>query len=99
MFDDTPGGAWTGDIGAECGQDWYEQNEKAGYLDKDQKEAYIPRCKWLDEDHSNDIKSAAMKFSTTAYGNKVTETVEKSHACDATKWGKDSGPINGINPI
>lgn len=41
--DDTPGGAWTGDIGAECLQRWHVGNQKAGKF-KDSNVDYIPRC-------------------------------------------------------
>lgn len=41
--DNTPGGAWTGDIGSECGQRWHNGNQKAGKL-KDSDEDYVPRC-------------------------------------------------------
>lgn len=95
MFDDTPGGAWTGDIGYNCGQDWYAQAEKAGNL-KDGGGDYIPHCTWLDEDHSNDIPTAALKFKTDAYAEKVEDTLKNDKACQFTLWGKDNGPINGM---
>lgn len=96
MFDRTDGGSWTGDVGYECGQDWYEQKERAGWVDEEQTKEYIPRCTWLDEDHSNGIESAALKFSSTAYGEKVVETKDKAKHCDFTLWGPDNGPINGV---
>lgn len=95
MNDDTPGGAWTGDIGSECGQHWYEQTEMAGYLDKEQKKQYIPRCTWLDQDHTGDTPSAALKFKVTAYGENVTDVVDKGQGCKWTKFGPDNGPIDG----
>lgn len=99
MKDSTVGGAWTGDIGYSCGQAWYEQAELAGYLDKngprDDSNAFIPHCSWLDGDHTNEIPSAAMKFRTVAYGDSVTETNDKGTYCDATKFGPDTGPITG----
>ena len=36
-----------------------------------------------------------MKFSTLAYAAKLTDIVESSSACNFTKWGPCSGPING----
>jgi hypothetical protein len=95
MFDETPGGAWTGDIGYQCGQNWYEQGEMAGYLDEDQKEEYVPRCTWLDEDHSETVPSAALKFKVTAYGHDVSEVVKNGEGCKWTRYGPDNGPING----
>ncbi|KAK2616342.1 hypothetical protein QQS21_000776 [Conoideocrella luteorostrata] len=96
MYDETKGGAWTGDIGYHCGQNWFEQKEKAGFIDKEQKKDYIPRCTWLDADHTKGVPSAAMKFYTPGYGSdKVVETKKNSKACDFTKWGPDNGPING----
>lgn len=95
MNDDTRGGAWTGDIGYHCGQSWYEQIETAGYLSENSTIDYVPKCTWLDEDHSYGIKSAAMKFNTSAYGKKVVETMENAKACDYTLWKRDSGPISG----
>ncbi|KAK7425868.1 hypothetical protein QQZ08_007582 [Neonectria magnoliae] len=94
MYDGTDGGSWTGDIGYQCGQNWYEQDEMAGYLDEEQKQEYIPRCTWLDADHTFDVPSAAMKFSSTAYGKEVKDTADNSKGCDFTLWGADDGPIN-----
>ncbi|KAL7942577.1 hypothetical protein V8C42DRAFT_360011 [Trichoderma barbatum] len=94
MHDGTTGGAWTGDIGSECGQAWYPSAERAGKL-KDGKQDYIPRCTWLDGDRSGDATVAAMKFATGAYGVDVAETIENKKQCDFTKWGPDIGPIAG----
>lgn len=94
MKDDTEGGSWTGDIGYECGQNWYEQSEMAGFLDEDEEEEYIPRCTWLDADHTEDVPSASMKFDVMAYGRKVEDTLENSGACDYTLWGEDNSPIS-----
>ena len=40
-------GAWTGDVGKECGQRWYPSNQHAGTVtdDNGQKSDYIPACK------------------------------------------------------
>ncbi|PKK52751.1 hypothetical protein CI102_2487 [Trichoderma harzianum] len=92
MEDGTPNGAWTGDIGSECGQAWYHSNEVGGYF-KDTQKRYIPRCTWLDADRSGDSVVAAMKFSVLAYGTDVAETVENKKQCDFTLWGSDAGPI------
>lgn len=95
MFDETPGGAWTGDVGYQCGQNWYEQGEMAGYMDKDQKEEYIPKCTWLDADHSDGVPSAALKFKATAYGHDVSDVTKNGEGCKWTTYGPDNGPIYG----
>ncbi|KFY35171.1 hypothetical protein V494_06143 [Pseudogymnoascus sp. VKM F-4513 (FW-928)] len=97
QFDSTKGGAWTGDIGYNCGQNWYMQTESAGYIDPDAnpKVDYIPRCTWLDADHTGDVPSAALKFRTSAYGDDVQDTVDNNKGCDATLWGENMAPING----
>jgi hypothetical protein len=41
--DNAPGGAWTGDIGASCGQRSYAGNQAAGYLPDGTD--YVPQCK------------------------------------------------------
>lgn len=85
MFDDSPGGAWTGgepicrtrlnleltalDIGFNCGQRWYEGNQVAG-KDNDTGELYKPRCTWIDGDDTGDFETSALKFRTRAYGEK-----------------------------
>ncbi|KAK0113923.1 hypothetical protein ONS96_014772 [Cadophora gregata f. sp. sojae] len=96
--DETLGGRWTGDVGYSCGENWYEQAEFAGYIDKDgpqtEENKFIPHCSWLDGDHTNDIKSAAMKFRTLAYGEESTNTINNGAGCTATIWGTDTGPIN-----
>ncbi|KAL6886271.1 hypothetical protein HDV57DRAFT_526135 [Trichoderma longibrachiatum] len=94
MKDETQGGAWTGDIGSECGQNWYYSAEKAGKI-KDSGEDYTPRCTWLDEDHSSDIRSASMKFAASAYGEDTESTLERKVMCHFTIWGPDNGPIAG----
>ncbi|KAM3479769.1 hypothetical protein MY5147_001542 [Beauveria neobassiana] len=93
MHDSTEGGAWTGDIGYNCDQKWYPQSEKAGSL-PDGGGDYIPHCTWLDEDHTDDVASAALKFKTTAYAEKVKDTLKNAQACQYTLWGPDNGPIN-----
>lgn len=95
QFDKTNGGAWTGDIGYECGQSWYASGEMAGYLNEEETEEYIPRCTWLDGDHTDGTPSAAMKFKTKAYGQDVKSTVDNKEACKYTIWGEDDAPING----
>ncbi|OAR01230.1 hypothetical protein LLEC1_00186 [Akanthomyces lecanii] len=79
MHDETEGGAWTGDIGYQCGKHWYHYSESAGSI-KEGGEDFIPRCTWLDEDHTNGKPSAAMKFKTTAYGKEVKDTLDKKRA-------------------
>ncbi|KAJ6445331.1 Aspercryptin biosynthesis cluster protein B [Purpureocillium lavendulum] len=91
MFDGTTGGAWTGDVGHYCGPSWYPQHERAGWTDDKQTKEYVPKCTWIDKDHSNKIKSAALKFSSSGYGDKVTETLKKAKVCSLTAFGPDSG--------
>lgn len=105
QFDNSFGGAWTGDIGRACGQDWYPSVEPAGRYKKDgdgDKEytgdEYVPACTWLDGDHTNDILSAALKFDTAAYGENVEDTIGND-ACAFTLWGNDNGPIAGTCAI
>jgi hypothetical protein len=90
QYDGTQGGAWTGDIGYNCGQNWFEQAEFAGYIDKEAPQTdenrYVPRCTWLDEDHSENVPSVAMKFRTLAYADQVADIVNNEKACDATIW-------------
>jgi hypothetical protein len=93
QFDGTRGGAWTGDIGYSCGQAWYNSVEPAGQLKEEQGGGeYIPKCTWLDGDHSNDIASAALKFDVAAYGENVVDTANND-ACAPTIYGTDNGPI------
>ena len=87
------GGAWTGDIGYNCDQNWYAQSEIAGKM-KDGGD-YYPKCTWFDSDHSNEIPTAAMKFKADAYGPNVTDTLKNDQACKFTNWGPDNGPIDG----
>ncbi|THW90562.1 hypothetical protein D6D15_04485 [Aureobasidium pullulans] len=90
--DNTPGGAWTGDIGAECLQRWHVGNQKAGKF-KDSNVDYIPRCTWVDSDYTDGTVSAALKFRTSAYGENVQDTVGNNDHCAFTIFGKDDGPI------
>ena len=101
QYDDTFGGAWTGDIGKACGQSWYASVEPAGRQkaegdgdDEFTGDEYVPACTWLDGDHTNDIESAALKFDTAAYGDNVQDTIGND-ACAFTLWGNDNGPIAG----
>lgn len=55
---------------------------------------YIPKCTWIDADHTNDILEAALKFDVKAYGEKVTDT-KNNDACAPTIFGPDNGPISG----
>lgn len=50
QHDDTEtGGAWTGDIGKECGQRWYPSNQLAGKVtdENGEKVDYAPACETL----------------------------------------------------
>ncbi|KAB5576372.1 hypothetical protein GE09DRAFT_1266116 [Coniochaeta sp. 2T2.1] len=92
-YDGTTGGAWTGDVGYNCGHHWYHQTESAGTL-KDSMDPYIPMCSWLDGDHTGNLTDAALKFRVLAYGSGIQETLDNNKVCDATIWGPDNGPIN-----
>ncbi|KAF2120366.1 hypothetical protein BDV96DRAFT_610319 [Lophiotrema nucula] len=93
QYDDTRGGAWTGDIRYGCGQDWYNSVEPAGRLKDEQGGGeYIPKCTWIDGDHTNDIANTALKFNVGAYGEDILDTVGND-ACAPTIYGADNGPI------
>lgn len=95
QFDKTSGGAWTGDIGYNCGQTWYNSVESAGkFHDEDGGGDYIPKCTWIDGDHTNSIEIAALKFDVVAYGENVADTVN-SDVCAPTIYAADSEPIAG----
>ncbi|KAI9172760.1 Non-reducing end alpha-L-arabinofuranosidase BoGH43A [Paramyrothecium foliicola] len=95
QLDLTKGGAWTGDIGYNCDQHWYEQNQVAGTIEETGEE-YVPKCTWIDADHTEDVPSAALKFNIKAYGQDSGETYKNNAACDMTVWGPDDGPINAM---
>lgn len=57
------------------------------------------RCTWLDADHTGDVLSASIKFSSTAPRKEVKDTADNSKACDFTLWGADNRPINGTCSI
>lgn len=67
----------------------------AGYIDDAETIEYIPHCTWLDGDHTEDVPSAALKFSVKGYGEEVQDTNDNSKQCDLTIWGYDNAPING----
>ncbi|GIZ45869.1 hypothetical protein CKM354_000901700 [Cercospora kikuchii] len=96
FVDDTEGGAWTGDIGKECGQRWTFGKESAGTIPNGGGE-YVPHCTWLDSDFTDGTMSASMKFRTRAYGADVRATLEGGRACQSTIFGRDEGPI-GAQP-
>ncbi|KAF2999896.1 hypothetical protein E8E13_008461 [Curvularia kusanoi] len=102
QFDESFGGAWTGDIGKSCGQSWYASVEPAGRYkadgdgpDESTGDEYVPACTWLDADHTNEIESAALKFDTGAYGESVQDAIDNGEGCTFTLWGSDNGPIAG----
>lgn len=97
QFDQIAGGVWTGDIGYECGQAWYANKERAGYLDEDNEQDYLPRCTWLDASLKEGTKSASMKFDVSSYGEKVKDTMGSKAACNYTLWGEDDAPISGMS--
>ncbi|KAM0717907.1 hypothetical protein Q7P37_006239 [Cladosporium fusiforme] len=89
------GGAWTGDIGYQCGQRWHAGGQVAGtYKSGDREgEDWEPYCTWIDKDFTDDTKSAAFKFNVRAYGDKVEDTVGNDVGCDSTIWSEDSDAI------
>lgn len=91
MKDGTKGGAWTGDIGANCKQPNHYSGEKAGTLEDGSD--YLPRCTWLDADQTGGNEQTTLKFRVDAYGEKVNDTLANSDVCDMTLWGKAQGPI------
>jgi hypothetical protein len=50
---------------------------------------------WLDSDFTDGTVSAALKFRTAAYGEKVQDTITNSQQCGSTLFGTDDGPIAG----
>lgn len=101
QFDGTRGGAWTGDVGASCGQSYHYSDEAAGKLKNpdgsDSTEDYLPQCTWLDGDHTNDIEAAALKFNVDAFGEDQVDVTLSGDPCASTIYGPDNGPINGIS--
>lgn len=93
MKDGTKGGAWTGDIGANCNQPNHYSGEKAGTLDDGSD--YLPRCTWLDADQTGGNENTTLKFRVDAYGPKVNDTLGSNKVCDMTIWGTGEGPIAG----
>ncbi|KAI5247358.1 hypothetical protein E4T42_06012 [Aureobasidium subglaciale] len=93
QFDSSPGGAWTGDIGYNCGDIWYYGNQLAG-RNPDGSE-YRPYCAWFDGDHTNGFQYASLKFTVRAYGEKASDTISQNKVCSASIFGADTGPING----
>ena len=77
QFDNTRGGAWTGDIGSECGIASHHSEESAGKLRNDDGSdsdvEYTPRCTWLDGNHTFDVTIAALKFDVSAYTENQVE--------------------------
>ena len=103
QFDDTYGGAWTGDIGSECEQASHYSEESAGKLKNDDGSDsdtdYNSRCTWLDGDHTNDIAISALKFDVGAYAADKVEATLANGACDATIYRPDNGPISGKTSV
>ncbi|KEQ79809.1 hypothetical protein M438DRAFT_282839 [Aureobasidium pullulans EXF-150] len=93
MFDNSLGGAWTGDIGRSCGQSWFESQEVAGQLEDGS--VYRPSCTWLDGNHDNEIPSAALKFSTYSYGPDTSHVTLDRDACASTIFAADEKEIKG----
>ncbi|KAI4909306.1 hypothetical protein J4E90_008003 [Alternaria incomplexa] len=71
---------------------FYYSKEKAGTY-QDTGKDYIPSCTGLDEDVSNDIVNATLKFSLGAYGKDVTSIGDKEVVItNAAKPAKRSIP-------
>ncbi|KAF3013173.1 hypothetical protein E8E14_000495 [Neopestalotiopsis sp. 37M] len=69
--------AWTGDWGYWCGLNWFP----SGYViqnDKDEQDA-SPMCTWLDKDHSEDLKAAAIgvNWSELKAGNEAPSNLDE----------------------
>ncbi|KAL1604920.1 hypothetical protein SLS60_004461 [Paraconiothyrium brasiliense] len=68
---------WTGDMGAQCGAEWYESNFAFGNSN------VPPKCVWLDSDHSNDIVASAVSMHMTDFaGPLLGQYQEKNEAGD-----------------
>ncbi|KAL8731717.1 MAG: hypothetical protein Q9181_004198 [Wetmoreana brouardii] len=46
--------AWYGDVGSSCGGNWYQSRYPIG------EKNYMPRCTWLDQNHSDKLKHRGM---------------------------------------
>jgi hypothetical protein len=55
---------------------------------------HVHSCR-LDENNSNNIVNAAMKFSVLAYGKDIIEVGSKEAVCASTLYGPDKAPIAG----
>jgi hypothetical protein len=86
--------AWIGDVGKSCGQDWAWGNQEAGYVEETG-ERISPSCTWLDADHTNDIKSGAMKINFSSYAENLDDAISSGRACSATSFSDNAGEIDG----
>ena len=99
QHDGSDGGAWTGDIGYQCGESWYHGNQSPGHFknpDGSAGDKYWPMCTWLDSDHTNGLKSGSLKFNVGAYGINAGDTVNNKQGCSSTIFSTDSGPIADV---
>ncbi|MCJ1428258.1 hypothetical protein MMC29_006167, partial [Sticta canariensis] len=54
---------WYGDVGFTCGADWYHSQYKIGAND------YMPRCTWIDKDHTNGLRFQGMGIHMTDFNS------------------------------
>lgn len=57
---------------------------------------YVPRCTWLDGDHTNGIDTSAIKIDFFAYSQTLSETVNSNAACSKTMFSGNTDDIDGV---
>ncbi|PVI06875.1 hypothetical protein DM02DRAFT_581396 [Periconia macrospinosa] len=86
--------AWTGDVGSRCGHGWNWGRQVAG---RDAAgNPYIPRCTWIDADHSNGLDTGAIKIDFQAYGDQLQDTIKNNAACSKTIFQSKANQVDGI---
>ncbi|THZ51688.1 hypothetical protein D6C90_01633 [Aureobasidium pullulans] len=88
IFDNSLGGAWTGDIGRS-----YVLLPSTLFNALEDGSVYRPSCTWLDGNHDNEIPSAALKFSTYSYGPDTSHVTLDRDACASTIFAADEKEI------
>ncbi|KAK9772119.1 hypothetical protein AB5N19_11742 [Seiridium cardinale] len=86
---------WTGDWGYMCGLDWFP----SGYVmqNRNGDKAASPKCTWIDKDHTNDIKAAAIGMNwgdlqAPKDGKPPSQDDAKKNCGDKMlAWPKDGG--------
>ncbi|KAJ4355473.1 uncharacterized protein N0V89_003489 [Didymosphaeria variabile] len=64
---------WTGDMGAQCGAEWYESDFAFGNSN------VPPKCVWLDSDHSNDIVASAVSMHMTDFAGPLLPQYQETN--------------------